>query len=403
MLLLFLWTLRLVDGLNELFSAIAGIIPVKYNGSNVNIIESAVSNATVTNIFWCVFILAIGLLGIFTIAAIIKNMIVSHKNTAQIVGKFFLSLLGTMAMLSVVILGILIVNSTLSLVAEIFKLNTTTKLSSALFDACVGDWLNGYSVSEIDVATLSVHDIFGDYNTAVFGIWPTGWKGNGMVNPDTFLYLPAFIASLALLIALFIAVINLAKRVYEIVFMYLVLPFSMSTIPLDDGARFKNWRETFISKLLLAYGSLFSVNIFVLLLPVISKMQISGISGFGNALFLLMMIVGGALVIPAGQSLFARLFGNADDMHVGGGLMSSLFYGSRMVTALTLGTTKKAMRGMFGLGRKIAGHARQGNKGKGGSGGNDSNKPQVPNFTYTYSTMGDSSGYDIGGNNENNT
>lgn len=271
MLLLFLWTLRLVDGLNELFSAIAGIIPVKYNGSNVNIIESAVSNATVTNIFWCVFILAIGLLGIFTIAAIIKNMIVSNKNTAQIVGKFFLSLLGTMAMLSVVILGILIVNSTLSLVAEIFKLNTTTKLSSALFDACVGDWLNGYSVSEIDVATLSVHDIFGDYNTAVFGIWPTGWKGNGMVNPDTFLYLPAFIASLALLIALFIAVINLAKRVYEIVFMYLVLPFSMSTIPLDDGARFKNWRETFISKLLLAYGSLFSVNIFVLLLPVIKE------------------------------------------------------------------------------------------------------------------------------------
>ena len=132
-------------------------------------------------------------------------------------------------------------------------------------------------------------------------------------------------------------------------------------------------------------------------------MQISGISGFGNALFLLMMIVGGALVIPAGQSLFARLFGNADDMHVGGGLMSSLFYGSRMVTALTLGTTKKAMRGMFGLGRKIAGHARQGNKGKGLSGGNDSNKPQVPNFTYTYSTMGDGSGYDVGGNNENNT
>ena len=75
MLQLFLWTLYLGDGLCELFSAIAGVIPVRYEGRDVNIIESAISNNTVTNVFWCVFILAIGLLGIFTIAAIIKNII----------------------------------------------------------------------------------------------------------------------------------------------------------------------------------------------------------------------------------------------------------------------------------------------------------------------------------------
>ena len=77
----------------------------------------------------------------------------------------------------------------------------------------------------------------------MFGIWPTSWKCNGMVNPNTFMYLPALIAGIALTIALIIAVLNLAKRVYEIVFTYFTMPISMSTLPLDDGARFKNWRE----------------------------------------------------------------------------------------------------------------------------------------------------------------
>ena len=36
------------------------------------------------------------------------------------------------------------------------------------------------------------------------------------------------------------------------------------------------WRETFITKIVLAYGTVFSVNIFVLLLPMITKMHIDG-------------------------------------------------------------------------------------------------------------------------------
>ena len=38
-LLLFLWLLKLVDGLMEIFSAIAGVTDVTYRGERVNIIE----------------------------------------------------------------------------------------------------------------------------------------------------------------------------------------------------------------------------------------------------------------------------------------------------------------------------------------------------------------------------
>ena len=369
-LLLFLWLLKLVDGLMEIFSAISGITDVTYKGEKVNIIEFLAGDSTVNTIFWCIFILAIGLTCIFTIAALIKNMINSQRNVSTIVGKFFLALLGTMAMLTVLFLIILISNSLLVLVSQIFQIGNTTKLSSALFNACAGDWINGYSVSEFDISRLGVKEIFGDYTTGF--VFPDKWKYNGMVNPDKFLYLPSLIAGVALAIALVVAVLNLAKRVYEIIFMYFVMPMSMSTLPLDDGARFKTWRETFITKIVIAYGTVFSVNIFVLLLPLITRMRIDEISGFGNSMFLIFMIVGGAMVIPAGQALFCKLFGQADDMHAGGNFLRSAFYGSRMVGAATFGLAHKIIHGGASIGKAISNHRK--NKADNNGGGDNSDK-----------------------------
>lgn len=343
---LFLWMLQLIDGLMEIFSAIAGITNVNYRGQSINIIKFLAGNSTIMTVFWCVFILSIGLACIFTIVGLVKNMIVNNRNVSTIVGKFFLVLLGTMAMLAVVFLGILIANSLLQLLAKIFQVQNTTKLSNAIFNACVGNRINGYDINKVNVTSLSVGQIFGGYSTAFFGIWPKSWKCNGMVNPNTFMYLPALIAGVALLIALIIAILNLAKRIYEIFFMFFCMPVSMSTMPLDDGARFKNWREQFLTKIILAYGSVLSVNVFVLLLPLIQQMSIPGVGGFANAVFVIFMIVGGAMVIPAGQTLFARLFGTADDMHAGGSWLRSAYYGGRVVGGLTVGLAWKGIKGV---------------------------------------------------------
>ena len=107
---LFLWLLQLVDGLIDLFSAMTGIATVNYHGQQVNLIEFIVGDSAIGTVFWCIFITAVGLTCIFTIVGLVKNMIANNRNVSTIVGKFFLALLGTMAMLAVVILGILIAN-----------------------------------------------------------------------------------------------------------------------------------------------------------------------------------------------------------------------------------------------------------------------------------------------------
>ena len=386
-LLIFLWLLSVIDGMMELFSAISGVTDVVLNGERVNIIDALAGDSTVAIIFWCIFILAVGLSCVFAIVALVKNMISNNRTVSSIVGKLLLSLLGTMAMIAVVFLGILISNSTLRLLAEIFQIGNTNKLSNMLFEACVGEWVNGYSISEVNVTSLSVYDIFGGYEATLFGIWPTSWKLNGMVNPNNFMYLPALIASIGVMIALIISILNLAKRVYEVIFMYTVMPLSTSTISLDDGARFKTWREMFVSKILVAYGSVFSVNIFILLLPIITKMSIPGISGFGNSMFRIFMIIGGAMVIPAGQNIFARLFGQAEDMHAGGSFLRSAFYGGRIASALTLGVASKMVKGTFRLGKKAVGAIKnkKASKGSNGGGGDDD-----PSDKYTESDGGDS-------------
>ena len=343
---LILWMLQLIDGIMEIFSAISGVATVNYHGEQVNIIELLIGDSTVGAIFWCIFILAVGLTCIFTIVALVKNMIANNKNISTIVGKFFLALLGTMAMLAVVFLGIMISGALLQLLAKIFQIGNTTKLSNAIFNACVGNWINGYSINGLNITSLSVRDIFGGYNAALFGVWPTSWKCNGMVNPNTFMYLPGLIAGVALCIALIVATLNLAKRVYEIIFLYFCMPVSMSTLALDDGARFKNWREQFVTKIILAYGAVLAVNLFALILPFISQMSLPNVSGFGNAMFTIFMIVGGALVIPAGQTLFARIFGQADDMHAGGSFLRSAFYGGRILGGMTFGLAAKGIKGI---------------------------------------------------------
>jgi hypothetical protein len=353
LMLLFLWLLKLIDGIMELFSAIAGAGTVSYQGRQVNILELLIGDSTVGTVFWCVMILAVGLTCLFAVAGLIKNMIANNRQVSSIMGKFFLALLGTLAMLAVVVLGVLISNAVLKLVSEVFQLSGDTKLSSALFNACVGGWKKGHSIAEFNTS-VSVGRIFGSYSTTL-GIWPKDWKGNGMIDPDSFMYLPALVGSAGLFIALVIACVNLTKRIYEIVLLYLVMPVSMSTMPLDDGARFKIWRETFITKIILAHGTVFSVNLFILLLPIITQMRITGASGFANSLFYIFMLVGGAVVIPAGQQLFAKLFGSGDDSGHGGGFLRSAFYGGRMAGAAAVGLAAKTLKGGARGVTKIAG------------------------------------------------
>lgn len=314
---IFLWVLRAIDGFMDLFSVLTGVKSFEYRGQEMNLVEVLFGDSIVGRIFWCMFILAIGLSCVFAIVSLAKNMVSNRRSVSTILGKFFLAVLGTLVMVLIVLLGISIVGTLLQVLARIFEMDMTVNLSETIFNACVGDWLSGYSIAEVDIQTITVRDLLGDYEqVGTFGDYPMNWKYNGMINPDTFLYFPAIIIAGIVGGSLVLASVRLAKRVYELAFMYVTMPLFMSTLPLDDGARFRSWSESFVSKIIIAYGTVIAVNLFALIVPIATRIQIDGFSSTTNHLFQIVMMLGGTMVIPAGQALFSRLF--AGDKFVGG-------------------------------------------------------------------------------------
>lgn len=325
---IFLWLLALIDGLMNIFAAISGVDDVMFNGTNVNILETfLMGNSVVATVFWCIFLLAIGLGVIFAIIAIIKNMVANNKNITSILGKFALFLVGTLALFAIIYVGILISNAVLKLLAEIFEYDQGG-LANALFDACVGEnyttipdsnakWtidtlLRNEGVSSI--TEVSVDALLGEHREWAIFAGNEDWKNNGYIIAADFQYLLALIGAGIVLFELLIVSAHLAKRLFEIVFLYVSMPASVSTLPMDDGARFKNWRENFVTKVIIVYGAVIGVNIFVVCIGSFSRMSLQNVGWFENALFYVVMIIGGAMMLSSSIELFAKVFGNGEDV-----------------------------------------------------------------------------------------
>lgn len=300
-----IWILSLVDNLAEMFTIFTGVKNVTYDGEEVNIIEYVLSSSMVESVLYCMIILSVGLACIFSIYSIIKNFVGERGNLLGIVGKFGLSIMGTIVMASFMILIVLISNRFLNIVSNIFEGVDEVKIGSKMLDGMVLDYLNGYTIRDIDISQIEVRDILGSFEEGV--IFPSYYNKNGMIDPDTFMYLPGLIGSICLLIGLLSTIINLARNVFEIAYLYILMPVSLSTLPLDNGERFKGWRESFFSRFLVIFSLLVALNIYLILVPILLRLQVFDSKGL-NSIFRIIIISSGTLLLTSSTVLISKLF-----------------------------------------------------------------------------------------------
>lgn len=162
---------------------------------------------------------------------------------------------------------------------------------------------------------LSPDKIFGvrQKDLFIFENKDYGYKAEPWVELESFNMFVAYLVVIIMLVAIIWSMLSLVKRIYDLVLLFIALPLVSATIPLDDGARFKQWRDSVISKVVLAYGVVFSINIFLLITPLLNDINFVslGWSAFLENLFKAFMLIGGALSINGGQLLFARLLGTS--------------------------------------------------------------------------------------------
>lgn len=183
-------------------------------------------------------------------------------------------------------------------------------------------WCGSYTAADIKWS-YSPDKVFGVHNKDFLGIFEQedqGYSRSPMIRLQSFNLLTAYLVAIIMLISMFMLSIGLVKRIYDIVVLIICMPLVCGTIPLDDGARFRAWRETIMSKVLVAFGAVISLNVFYMISGYITGPQFDvdflnavNLSSATYTIFKMIMLLGGAMCINGSQALIARIFGTSAD------------------------------------------------------------------------------------------
>lgn len=226
----------------------------------------------------------------------------------------------------------------------------------------VTGWVGEYSASDIKWS-MSPDQVFGVHNKDWLGLFEQadqGYSRRPMVRLDAFNMFTAYLVAVIILISMFMLSVGLVKRIYDIIVLVICMPLVCGTIPLDDGARFRAWRETFMSKVLIAFGAVIALNVFFMIAGFImgpsfdlTYLVNEGVlSSFAVSVFKMLLLLGGALCMNSSQTLIARILGtSADEGREAMQSFALITSGVRMAAVGALGVGRVAAgmgRGLFG-------------------------------------------------------
>jgi hypothetical protein len=102
------------------------------------------------------------------------------------------------------------------------------------------------------------------------------------------------------------------SRVISIAILYIAAPFSIGASVIDDGARFKLWREQILIKFITGYGMMLAINIYTMIcLLVMNPTLVFFEKGsFIDYLMKLLLIAGGGVSLKQAMALIGNLISN---------------------------------------------------------------------------------------------
>ncbi len=80
-----------------------------------------------------------------------------------------------------------------------------------------------------------------------------------------------FMVALKLLWDLVVIILDCIARIFNMIFLYLVAPPFIGVMPLDDGAKFKQWITAFIVQCFGVFGTVISMRVLLLFIPIIAN------------------------------------------------------------------------------------------------------------------------------------
>lgn len=323
----------IIDFIREIFLKLVGIDTVKIDGEQHDLLTYFMTTEGVRNAFLGVFLIGVILLFLFVGIAIIKSEAADpqHKKTkGQIVTKSLQSFIIFLLIPFILLAGITLTNVVMcginaSMSGAAVSGSTNVSLGGQIlvtsgYDAYIGPAGERAAIEQMFITgrlnynSLSVVEQYYDLSDMNFFV--------GLAS------------SLVILIMFVLSTISFIQRIFDIILLYIVSPVSVSTIPLDDGQRFKLWREMIISKVLGCYGIVLAMNLFFLIIPKVAGIDFFD-SNFKNGIVQLLFVIGGAFAVTKANMVIAQLTGNNAGGQEAQQMLANIQTGAYMARAVT--------------------------------------------------------------------
>lgn len=306
LLFIILEILKMIEGICNAFNYLFGGINISNEDNTTYILDYLFANNTLNNTFNIIILFSLLIGGILSIISLIKNMINNSKSIVTIISQFFISIILVFMTSMMSLLTVTMTNNIFVSLNRILNIKYDINIGYKILDICTIDYNNLYSINEINFNIHNIKYIFGDQLYESYRLYPISWENNGCINPNTFLYLPCLITSIIVLFSFLYCAISLAKRLYEIILLYFIMPVSVFTISLDNGNRFKLWTSLFLKKILTTFIIYISLFLFIFLYELIITRYVHG-SSYDIRILNLIYICGGALLMPLSQRILRIL------------------------------------------------------------------------------------------------
>ena len=367
-----------IDVIMMIARKLCGIDPIRVEtkvdgeivSTEVDLLTYFMEGNTVLNAFGYVCLFAFILLFLFTVFRIVRDQGVFYekKSPVRICLDSAKILLYFMLVPTIMILGSTFISVVMRGVYEATA-NGNSGLGGSMFVIFAEEAYMGPDESKWEVleafrtgsleAYLSGTDNFSYYNTDIVSQY---------FNLSKFNFFLGLVGSISVLILLALTLLSFVERIISLVLLFVIAPLPRSAAPLDDGERFKMWREQVINKFITAYGGLLALNIFSLMLPMIANINFFTFEGsaanLANGTVRLLFVIGGAFACRRGMVLVGNLVSRGagsqdlmDQSHLSGG-MATLGHIVGKVVKGSAGILKGAVVGGANISKNLLHDAR---------------------------------------------
>ena len=295
-----------IDFIMEISKKLCGIESVRVDGQDTDITYYFLSSESVLDAFKYVAIIAFTLLFVFTIFTIVKSQAKfgEGKGPLRICLDSAKTVLYFLLVPAIMLLGSVFVSTVMESIYNATLGTEGATLGGSMFVVFADEAYTGSSSGKADVLQKFITGEFSYYSTS---------KVSEYFELSDLNFFLGLAGSICVLVLLVLAMLTFIERLIHLVVLFIVAPLSMSTAVLDDGTRFKYWRDQTINKFLTAYGSIICLNIFVILINVVNKVEFfnpefwGGMGNFMNGLARMLFVLGGALACRKGSVLIGNL------------------------------------------------------------------------------------------------